>query len=80
MPRLASQVRLQITHFGLNLLQQVEIARAPSDDLAPVGDVLFEERAPCISHTADVGHTDFETGLVTAKIIAHQLAPQSFRT
>jgi hypothetical protein len=33
-------------------------------DLALVGGVQFEELAPRIGHAADLGHTEFKTGLV----------------
>ncbi len=43
-------------------------------DLAFVGGMQVEELAMCMGHAADFGHAQFEARLVTAKVIADQLA------
>lgn len=74
MPYSATYARFQILDFPLDLVQRLHVTQGLFSQRAPVGRMQFEELAPGMGHAADFSHAEFEAGLVTAEIIADQLA------
>lgn len=58
----------------LDLVQRLHVTQGLFSQRALVGRMQFEELAPRMGHAANFSHAEFEAGLVTAEIIADQLA------
>lgn len=74
MPYSAAYVRFQILDFPLDLVQRLHVTQGLFSQRALVRRMQFEELASGMGHAADFSHAEFEAGLVTAEIIADQLA------
>lgn len=57
-------------------MKQLDITQGLFDELALGGGMPLEGLAPRMGHATDLGYVEFKTGVVFAKIVAHQLALQ----
>lgn len=74
LPYSATYVRLQILDFPHDLVQHLHVTQGLFCQRALVGRMQFKELTSGMGHAADFRHAEFEAGLVTAEIIADQLA------
>jgi hypothetical protein len=71
----AALIGIQNCSVAPNVVMSREVRHDPSSDLTTVIGVQVEELAPCVRGTTNFSDASLEASLLSAVIVAHELAP-----